>query len=143
MEVLPLAGDETVTVKEEFLGENFITRNLKLIKFSIVQPWRRSGLRGARFVGVAFPSTKEATESCILFGTWPMVSKVLERGQELYDTLLNLGADAILLSKVTDQVLLHSHVVGVNHTVDLRSVEDSVIVNFIDRLLKVLPGRQT
>ena len=85
---------------------------------------------------------EEADQSCVCLGSLPVVHEVLERCKELHDAALDLRSHLVLLSEEKDEVLLHGQITGVDCTIDLGCVEDAMVINLVNELLEVFPGRQ-
>ena len=86
---------------------------------------------------------QKAHQRGVLLRSQPVVNEVLERGEELYDALLDLLPDPVLVGEEEDQVLIHADVCGIDGSVDLRRMQDPMIVDLVDRLFKISPRRQT
>ena len=123
------------------MQEDVIWRELKLVDSAIVQPRRRARVRSARLGDPALVSLEEATERGVLLCTQPVVGEVLQRGQELNNTLFNLRSDSVFLGKEADQVLVHAKVGRIDHATYLWGMQDAVVVDLVQQVLEVLPGR--
>ena len=72
-----------------------------------------------------------------------MIDKVLESCQEFYESSFDNRSNSIFLNKEADQMFLHAHVVGVDHSVDFGGIANAMIINLINQQLEVLPGGKT
>ena len=98
--------NQVVAVKEMFLYKDVVPEQLYLVHSSIVYFVGEAGLGGAGLAHVGFIRLQETRQLCILLRPLPVVDKVLQRGQKLNNTPLDLGPMLIPLSEEADEVLI-------------------------------------
>ena len=143
LELPSVFRDQTVTMKEPFLGEDVILGYFKLVHSAIVKAHRWASVTRTALTNVALIGLQEARQTRILLCTLPMIDKVLQGGKEFNDSFFNLWPNFVFVSEEKNQVLVHSQVSRIDGSINLRSVQNPMVIDFIYGLLEICPGWQT